>query len=136
MPQGRTEGIMSSLRLSSSFKQVLGSHNDNGSDQNRETVLEGENLIASLDNVGPGEVNCGGELETEMEDQPNPPKLDEGDSLAWIAQSNRSTNSVHTSQGEKTGMENQLERQKHMANPRSSIPSWTEEQLDELLAFD
>nr|KYP67448.1 Uncharacterized protein C17orf53 isogeny [Cajanus cajan] len=81
-------------------------------------------------------INCGGELETEMEDQPNPPKLDEGDSLAWIAQSNRSTNSVHTSQGEKTGMENQLERQKHMANPRSSIPSWTEEQLDELLAFD
>ncbi|KAL2342338.1 hypothetical protein Fmac_003623 [Flemingia macrophylla] len=136
MPQGRTEGIMSNLRINSSFKQVAGSHNDNGSEQNQEPVLEGGNSTPSLDNAGPLEVNHGGELEIEMEDQSDPPKL-EGDSLAWISQGNRSTtNSVHTSQGEKIERENHLEREKQMVNQRSSIPSWTEEQLDELLAFD
>ncbi|RDX91245.1 putative protein C17orf53, partial [Mucuna pruriens] len=151
MPQGRTEGIMRSLRLDSSFRQVVDSdkqrgellvstscHNDNGNVQDQETILERENLSLSQDNAGPVEVNCRGELESEMEDQLNPPKLDEGgDTLAWIAQDNSSTtNPIHTSHGEKTGMENHLEEQKQMLNQKSSIPHWTEEQLDELLAFD
>ncbi|TKY61069.1 C17orf53-like protein [Spatholobus suberectus] len=148
LPQERTEGIISSLRSVSSFRQVADSdkqrgellastsgHNNNGNVQNRETVLERENLSESLDDAGPVEVNCGGELESEKENQPNPPKLDEGrDSLAWIAQGNSSTtNLVHTSQSHGA---NHLERQKQMVNQKSSIPHWTEEQLDELLAFD
>lgn len=151
LPLERTEGIMSNLRFDSSFRQVADSdrqrsevlastsfRSDNGNDQNRETVSEGENLSLSLDNAGPVKVNCGGELESEVEDQPNPPKLDEGgDILARIAQGNSSaTNSIPTSHGEKTGMENHFERQTQMVNKKCSFPHWTEEQLDELLAFD
>ena len=126
LPLERTEGIMSNLRFDSSFRQVADSdrqrsevlastsfRSDNGNDQNRETVSEGENLSLSLDNAGPVKVNCGGELESEVEDQPNPPKLDEGgDILARIAQGNSSaTNSIPTSHGEKTRMENHFEGQ-------------------------
>ncbi|KAK7358126.1 hypothetical protein VNO77_00047 [Canavalia gladiata] len=151
LPQKRTEGVMSNLRLDSRFRQVVGNDNqrgqmlaltscdsDNGNDRNQENVLDRENLLLSEDNAGPVEVTCGGgELEHEMEDQHNHPKLDEGDSLAWIAQGNRTTaNSVHTCHGQETGMKSHLERQKQMVNPKSSIPHWTEEQLDELLAFD
>lgn len=151
LPLERTEGIMSNLRFDSSFRQVADSdrqrsevlastsfRSDNGNDQNRETVSEGENLSLSLDNAGPVKVNCGGELESEVEDQPNPPKLDEGgDILTRIAQGNSSaTNSIPTSHGEKTGMENHFERQTQMVNKKCSFPHWTEEQLDELLAFD
>lgn len=151
LPPERTEGIMSSLRLHSSFRQLADSdkqrgelyasttcHNDDGSVQNQETVLEREKLSLSWDNAGPVEVNCGGELENEMEVQPITPNLDEGgQGLAWISQRNCSTmNSVQISHGEKTGMENHLEEQKQMVNTQSSIPHWTEEQLDELLSFD
>lgn len=151
LPPERTEGIMSSLRLHSSFRQLADSdqqrgelfasttcRNDDGNVQNQETVLEREKLSLSRDNAGPAEVNCGGELGNEMEVQPNTPNLDEGgQGLAWISQRNCSTmNSVQTSHGEKTGMENHLQEQKQMGNTQSSIPHWTEEQLDELLSFD
>ncbi|XP_027339965.1 uncharacterized protein LOC113853661 [Abrus precatorius] len=149
LPQERTEGIMSNLRLDSRFRQVADNgkqrseilaltncHFDNGNDRNPKNVLDRENLLLSQDNARPVEVNCGvSELESGMEDQPNPPELD-GDSLAWIAQGNSSTNSVHTSHGQETGMKTHLEGQKQLVNPKSSIPHWTEEQLDELLAFD
>ncbi|KAK7370114.1 hypothetical protein VNO80_12170 [Phaseolus coccineus] len=170
-PRERNEEIMSDLRLESSFRQVADidwqraevsastiCHTDNEKHQNLETVSERENLPLSLDNAGHVQVNCVGELDSEMEDQPNPPRLDEeADSLARMAQGNSSTtNSVHTSHGEKTGMENHLESQRQMENhlesqrqmenhlesqrlmenKKSSVPHWTDEQLDELLAFD
>ncbi|CAJ1936608.1 unnamed protein product, partial [Sphenostylis stenocarpa] len=150
-PRERNEEIMSGLRFDSSSRQVadidwrraevLAStirHGDIGNYQNQETVSERENLLLSLDNAGHVQVKCVGELESEMEDQPNPPKLDEeADSLARIAQGNSSrTNSVHKSYGEKTGMENHLESQKQIENKKSSVPQWTDEELDVLLAFD
>ena len=116
------------MRLASSYNE--GAYNDGeflGSKDGRDPY-----------DAGPVKVNCGGELESEVEDQPNPPKLDEGgDILARIAQGNSSaTNSIPTSHGEKTGMENHFERQTQMVNKKCSFPHWTEEQLDELLAFD
>jgi len=145
-PRERNEEIMSDLRFESSFREVADIDGQraevldstNGNYQNREPVSERENLPLSLDNAGHVQVNCVGELDSEMEDQPNPPRLDEEpDSLARIAQGNSSTtNSVHTSHGEKAGMENHLESQRQIENEKSSVPHWTDEQLDELLDFD
>lgn len=148
--QERAEGIMTNLRLDSRFRQVADNgrqrdeilvltscHSDIGSDRNQETVLDRENLSLRQDNAGPVIVTRSGELESEMENQPNPPILGEEDNLAWIAQGNSSsTNSVHISVGQETGRENHSERLKEIINPTGSIPHWTEEQLDELLAFD
>ncbi|KAK7320179.1 hypothetical protein RJT34_04914 [Clitoria ternatea] len=147
-PQERTEGIMYNLGLDSRFTQeadsgqqrgeilvMTSSKSDNG---NQKTISDRENLSLSDDYNGrPVEVTCGGDLESGKEDQPNPAKFDEGDSLAWIAQGYSSTTkSVHTSHFQETGMKNHMETQKHIANQKGSIPHWTEEQLDELLAFD
>ncbi|BAT72626.1 hypothetical protein VIGAN_01004700 [Vigna angularis var. angularis] len=142
-PLERNEEIMSGLRFESSSRQVADIDRQRAevlasTSSHRETVSERENLPLSLDNAGHVEVNCVSELDCEMEDQPNPPELnEEADSLAQIAQGNSSTsNSVHTSRAEKTEMEIQLESQRQMDSQRSSVPHWTDEQLDELLAFD
>ncbi|XP_061354664.1 uncharacterized protein LOC133299240 [Gastrolobium bilobum] len=138
LPQERTEGIMTDLRLDSRFREVAdigkqrgetlvltNSHSDHdGNDKTQRSVSDKENLSVSRH-------------ESEMEDQANPPKLGEGDKLTWTAQGNSSsTNSVHISDGQETGIKNHLERQTEVVNPKSSIPHWTEEQLNELLAFD
>lgn len=142
-PLKRNEEIMSGLRFESSSRQVIDIDWQRAevlasTSSHRETVSERENLRLSLDNAGHVEVNCVGELDSEMEDQANPHGLDEeADSLAQIAQGNSSTsNSVHASRAEKTEMENHLESQRQMESQRSSVPHWTDEQLDELLAFD
>ena len=150
LPQETTEGIMTNLRLDSRFREVAdidkrkgenlvvtSYHSDNGNDRNQKTVLDRENLSLRQDNARPAEVTCGGELQSEMNDQPNPPKLGEGDNLACSAQgTSTSTNSVHISAGLETEVKNHLERQRETSNPIGSIPHWTDEQLDELLAFD
>lgn len=146
LPQERTEGIMSSLGLDSRFREVAGNdqqsgenlvltscHADNGNDRNQKAVLDKENLSLRRDNATPVEVICGGE----MGDQPNPSKLGEGGYIACSAEGNSSsTNSVHVSDGQEKGTQNHLERRREIVNPKGSIPHWTEEQLDELLAFD
>jgi len=142
-PLKRNEEIMSALRFESSSRQVADIEWQRAealasTPSHSETVWGRENLALSVDNAGHVEGNCVGELDSEMEDQPNPPRLDEeADSLAHIAQGNSSTSkSVHTSRAEKTEMKNHLESQSQMESQRSSVPHWTDEQLDELLAFD
>ncbi|GAU12799.1 hypothetical protein TSUD_72850 [Trifolium subterraneum] len=153
VPQERTEGILDNLRLDSRVREVAGigkqrdetlvlssSHFVNGVDRNQRTVLDRGNLSPRQDGAGPVEQTCGDLLESEMEDQQNHPKLGEGDNLVGISQSSSSTtNTAHISVGQETGMENHLERQKDIMNSKSSIPQWTDEQLDQLddlLAFD
>ncbi|QCD85446.1 hypothetical protein DEO72_LG2g5806 [Vigna unguiculata] len=140
-PLKRNEEIMSALRFESSSRQVADIEWQRAealasTPSHSETVWGRENLALSVDNAGHVEGNCVGELDSEMEDQPTPPRLDEeADSLAHIAQGNSSTSkSVHTA--EKTEMKNHLESQSQMESQRSSVPHWTDEQLDELLAFD
>jgi len=149
LPQERTQGILNNLRVDSRFREVAGngkqrdeilvlsgSHFDNGGDQNQKTVSDRENLSLRQDIVRPVKAICGGELESEMEDQQNHPNLGEGDSLLGNAQANSSSsNSAHISVGQENGMENHMETQETM-NPKSSIPQWTDEQLNELLSFD
>lgn len=147
LPRERTEEILSNVRLDSRFREVADSgkqmdeilvltscHADN---ENQKTVSDKENLSPRQDNSGPIQVTCSGQLQSEMTDQPNSPKLGEGDNLAGIAQGNcSSTNSAHISAGQENEMKSQLEIQKEVTNPKTSIPNWTEEQLDELFAFD
>jgi hypothetical protein len=149
-PQERTEGTLNNIRLDSRFREVAGdakqrdeilvlssSHSVNGVDRNQITVSDRENLSPRQDGAGPVEATYGDELESETEDQQNHPKLGEGDNLVGISQfSSSTTNSAHISVGQETGMENHLERQQEVMNSKSSIPQWTDEQLDELFAFD
>ncbi|OIV89665.1 hypothetical protein TanjilG_08770 [Lupinus angustifolius] len=150
-PQKRTEGIMTSLRLDLRCTEVASSdkqneenlvqtsfHSDHGNEGNQENVLDREKLSPRQDNAHiPVEVTCGGVLESEIGDQPNPPKLGEGDNLACSAQGNSSsTTSACTSNGQESGISDHLYKQKEIVNPENSIPQWTDEQLDELLAFD
>ncbi|WJX48531.1 hypothetical protein P8452_35083 [Trifolium repens] len=149
-PQERTEGTLNNIRLDSRFREVAGdakqrdeilvlssSHSVNGVDRNHITVLDRENLSPRQDGAGPVEATYGDELESETEDHQNHPKLGEGDNLVGISQFSSSTkNSAHISVGQEIGMENHLERQQEVMNSKSSIPQWTDEQLDELFAFD
>ncbi|KAK2385681.1 nuclear localized protein [Trifolium repens] len=149
-PQERTEGTLNNIRLDSRFREIAGngnqrdeilvlssSHSVNGVDRNQITVSDRENLSPRQDGAGPVEATYGDELESETEDQQNHPKLGEGDNLVGISQfSSSTTNSAHISVGQETGMENHLERQQEVMNSKSSIPQWTDEQLDELFAFD
>lgn len=116
---------------------LTSSDSDNGTDRNKRTAMDRENLPLSEDSSRPVEVTHGSELEGEMEDQSNPPKLCEGNNLAGVAPGGiSSTSSVHTSDSQQSVIKNHLGSQKEIANPKGSIPYWTEEQLDELLAFD
>ncbi|WJX54490.1 hypothetical protein P8452_40367 [Trifolium repens] len=149
-PQERTEGTLNNIRLDSRFREIAGngnqrdeilvlssSHSVNGVDRNQITVSDRENLSPRQDGAGPVEATYGDELESETEDQQNHPKLGEGDNLVGISQfSSSTTNPAHISVGQETGMENHLERQQEVMNSKSSIPQWTDEQLDELFAFD
>ncbi|CAL0313771.1 unnamed protein product [Lupinus luteus] len=150
-PQKRTEGIMTSLRLDLRSIEVASSdkqneenliqtsfHSDNGNEGNQAYVLDREKLSPRQDNAHTHvEVTHGGVLESEVGDQPNPPKLGEGDNLACSAQGNsHSTNSAHASDGQESGINDHLDKQKEIVNPESLIPHWTDEQLDELLAFE
>lgn len=146
----RTQGILNNIvvdlrirELADSSKQrdeVLVSsscHSNNGDERNQRTVSNKENLSLRQDDAGHFEVTCDAELDIEMEDQQNHPGLGEEDNLVGIAQANSSsTNSAHISVSQETGRKNHLETQKEIVNTKSSIPHWTEEQLDELLAFD
>ncbi|KAE9597483.1 hypothetical protein Lal_00029931 [Lupinus albus] len=151
LPQKRTEGIMTSLRLDLRCTEVASSdkqneeklvqtsfHSDNGNEGNQENVFDREELSPRQDNAHtPVEVTCGGVLGSEIGDQPNPPKLGAGDNSAHSAQGNSSsTNSARTSDGQESGINDHLDIQKEIVNPENSIPHWTDEQLDELLAFD
>lgn len=116
---------------------LTSSDSDNGTDRNKRTAMDRENLPLSEDSSRPVKVTHGSELEGEMEDQSNPPKLCEGNNLAGVAPGGiSSTSSVHTSDSQQSVIKNHLGSQKEIANPKGSIPYWTEEQLDELLAFD
>ncbi|AET05596.2 hypothetical protein MtrunA17_Chr8g0393071 [Medicago truncatula] len=120
LPQERTQGILNNLRVESRFREVA----------------DRENLSLRQDIVRPVEAICGGDLESEMEDQQNHPNLGKGDSLVGNDQANSSSsNSAHISADQETGIENHMETQEIM-NPKSSIPQWTDEQLNELLSFD
>ncbi|XP_058732416.1 uncharacterized protein LOC131603954 [Vicia villosa] len=142
LSQVRTDGILNNIRLDSRFREVADNgsqrdeilplsscHFDNEDDKSQRTVL-------MHDGAGPVEATCGYQLESEMENQENHPTLGKGDNLVGITQANSSSlNPTHISVGQETDVENHLERQEIM-NPKSSIPQWTDEQLDELLAFD
>ncbi|KAF7834539.1 putative nuclear localized protein [Senna tora] len=150
LPQERTKGIISKLTLNATSKEIKdvdkqmgenevsrSNHSDNGNrNQNRNVVLERESASPRQGRYGSVakhlEVTPGDDHEIEMKDQSNNPcKLDEGDNPAWNAKNNvSSTNLVDTSES------GGLERQVEIPIPKSSIPNWTEEQLDELLAFD
>ncbi|XP_015957329.1 uncharacterized protein LOC107481568 [Arachis duranensis] len=153
LPQERTEGIMTNLSLGSKFiegvdihKQmgedlvVPSCHSDDGNNRNQKSVFERENLSFKQDNVRPEEVTCGDGLQTELNGQHNPPKSAEGDNLnlACSARDGGSLtkNSIHISAGVETEVKNHLEGQRVISNPQNTIPHWTDEQLDELLAFD
>lgn len=152
LPPERTKGIISNLTLNLRFKEMKdidkqreedngsgNNHSDNGN-RNQNVVLDGENesprKYASI--AKHVEVTPGVELEIEMEDHSNPYKLD-GDNTARCAQNNCSSeNVVDISEfdGHETAIKNQIERNFEIPVPKSSIPHWTDEQLDELLAFD
>lgn len=149
LSQERTQGILNNVRLDSRFKEVANNGSqrdeilvlssclfDNEDDEIQRTVSNRKNLSLRQDGTGPVEAACGGQLESEMENQENHPTLGKGDILVGITQVNSSSsNPAHISVGQETDMENHLESQEIM-NPKSSIPQWTDEQLDELLAFD
>ncbi|CAI8620044.1 unnamed protein product [Vicia faba] len=142
LSQVRTDGILNNIGLDSRFREVA----DNGSQRDEILPLsschfdneggKSQRTVSIQDGAGPVEATCRDQLESEMEDQENHPTLGKGDNLVGITQANSSSSiPTHIPVGQETDAENHLERQEIM-NPKSSIPQWTDEQLDELLAFD
>ncbi|MED6173504.1 hypothetical protein PIB30_060114 [Stylosanthes scabra] len=145
LPQERTQGIMTNLSLDSNFVEgvdihkqmgedlvVPSHHSDDGNDRNQKTVFDRENLSFRQDQGLPENITSGDELQTELNGQHNPPKSVKGDTLnlACSARGGGSLtrSSVHMSVG--------LETEVMVSNSQSTIPNWTDEQLDELLTFD
>ncbi|MED6124654.1 hypothetical protein PIB30_061006 [Stylosanthes scabra] len=152
LPQERTEGIMTNLSLDSKFvgvdihKQmgedlvVPSHHYDDGNDRNQKSVFDRENLSFRQDQGLPEKITSGDELQTESNGQHNPPKSDKGDTLNLACSApgggSLTRSSVHMSAGLETEVKNHLEGPRVVSNSQSTIPHWTDEQLDELLAFD
>lgn len=157
MPRERTNGIIANLTLTSRFKEKedvdkRGRDEVSGSKQS-DNGIRNQNVISYSENVSPRqveygsvakhvEVTPGNELENEMDGQPNQPHKIDGNNPAHGAtnapNNGSSTNSIDISEsgGPETGMKNLIERNREILIPKTSIPHWTEEQLDELLAFD
>ncbi|MED6156033.1 hypothetical protein PIB30_010959 [Stylosanthes scabra] len=153
LSQERTQGIMTNLGLDSKFIEVdihkqMGEdlvvpshhHSDDGNNRNQKTVFDRESLSLRQDQGLPEKITSGGELQTELNGQHNPPKSAEGDTLnlACSARGGGSLtrSSVHMPADLETEVKNYLEGPRVVSNPQSTIPHWTDEQLDELLAFD
>ncbi|KAI4351028.1 hypothetical protein L6164_005417 [Bauhinia variegata] len=140
----RTEGIMSSLGLNrervdidTQKDKALGSNRlDNGNSRDQNGVPDIKSLSQRQGEytriARPVEVILDGEL-----DSGKPSKLGEGSIPTWIGQDNGSSaKPVDISDGQEIGMKTRNEGKAEIPIRKSLIPHWTEEQLDELLAFE
>ncbi|XP_028786961.1 uncharacterized protein LOC114751777 [Neltuma alba] len=137
LPQERTEEISTNRSLHLGFKDMEVSDKQKGDDKTPESVGakqdSGRNHSEHVNIAERVKALSSCELEIETEDNSNPCQLG-GDSSACIAQNNGSSAylvDTSESHGPETGSTRQMD-----TNREILIPQWTEEQLDELLAFD
>ena len=144
MSQVRTQGIMNNLRKSSEFgRSVCGSRvmeensvpesscfsyeNYKSPVANAEELLTKHGMTNGITKVAMRESNTSSNHVTSVDEQPNLSKPDEGD---YPSCSIRATNAVPIPEIEIT------KKPKLLPVARTSVPEWTDEQLDQLGAFD
>jgi hypothetical protein len=140
MPQGtssllqeRTEGIMNSLRQTSKLR---------GSAPN--DIVEKESLLMRLGmanritEVASREDTICIDQEIVMSEEPNPCKRSEGGNPSCNIQGRSDTaNLVDVpDDDEERGRANEVNKKRHPLISRTSLPQWTDEQLDVLMEFD
>ncbi|XP_054822052.1 uncharacterized protein LOC129320564 isoform X1 [Prosopis cineraria] len=142
LPRERTAGSNTSPSLHLGFMEMEAIDKQKGDDKASRSIGgkqdSGSNHSEFVSIADRAEALGGGELEIGMENQSNPYQLG-GDSPARNAQNNGSSvylADTPESHGQETELIKQMEKDRGILIPKNSIPHWTEEQLDELLAFD
>lgn len=143
LPRERTEEINTDPSLHLGFKDMEAIHEQKGDDDDEALGSKGAKHSGSIYSQHLGiaehvEAFSGGEPEIEKENQSKTSQLGR-DSSARITQDNGSPASLvdaSESQVRETGSKKQMDTNREVLVPKNSIPLWTEEQLDELFAFD
>ncbi|KAI9114001.1 hypothetical protein K1719_015252 [Acacia pycnantha] len=142
LPQERTEDINSNPSPHLGFEDMEVIDKQKEDDKASGSIGAKEDSESNHSESGSmaerAEALSGGEVETEMEKQSNPCQLG-GDSSARIAQNNGSSAylaDTSESHGHEAGSGERMDTNREILIPKNSIPLWTEEQLDELFAFD
>lgn len=164
MPQGtssllqeRSEGIMNSLRQTSKLRGSAPNDKEtekgkaatqsgcfgNEMSRTQKSVAEKESLLMRLGmgnritEVASREDTICIDQEIVMSEEPNPCKQTEGGNPSCNTQgSSDRANLVDVPDDEESGRANEVNKKRHPVISRASLPQWTDEQLDVLMAFD
>jgi hypothetical protein len=164
MPQGtpsllqeRSEGIINSLRQTCKLRGSA--PNDKGMDKGKGATQSGcfgsgmsrtQNVVAEKESllmrlgvgnriteVASKEDTICIDQEIVMSEEPNPCKETEGGNPSCNAQGSSDTaNFVDVPNDQEGGRANEVNKKRHPVISRASLPQWTDEQLDVLMAFD